>query len=126
MIYVVAILVVILPVAWLGSEFQDRRGVRIVLGVLSLSLSFVIAISVGSLQTLNYNAWYGGASSDLISATLVQLDAGEVEKVRSELKVLQEKYRPTYENRADYDDLVRQYVNALGVSEESLRQKSDP
>jgi cytochrome c biogenesis protein CcdA len=50
-------LTITLPIAWLASEFQDRRWVRIAAGIAALSMSFLVATGVGSLERLNANAW---------------------------------------------------------------------
>src|SRR4051794_20313355 len=102
----VLILVVVLPFAWLTSEFQHRRWLRVILGTSAILLSFGVAYLVGSLARLNYNAWYGGATKELIDTTIGELEAGNTDLVLSSLKRLQANYRPTYESRANYDELV--------------------
>ena len=107
-------LAVAFPVAWLAAEFQPRRWPRIALGCCSIGASFLIALAVGSLEHLNANAWYGGASQRLIDATIHELESGNTERVVEELRTLQSEFHPSYENRARYDGLVDDYVSRLG------------
>jgi hypothetical protein len=96
------------PVAWFASEFQHRRWLRIAAGAAALSMCFGVAFLAGTLQMFNANAWFGSATKDLIDATIEELEAGRQERVLSALKKLQHEYRPTYENRARYDELAEQ------------------
>ena len=104
------LLVVSVPIAWFVSEFQNRRWPRLVLGCFAILSSFGVAGVVGSLERLNSNVWFGSASKELIDATIAELDAGNEDRVLQSLKVLQQKYSPTYENRARYDVLIRETV----------------
>ena len=106
--YFVLLLTIVLPFAWLASEFQSRRWLRVILGATAILLSFGVAFLVGSFVRLNYNAWYGGATKTLIDTTIIELQAGNTANVLSSLKRLQAKYEPTYENRGHYDELVNE------------------
>lgn len=107
------VLVVILPFGWLASELQDRRWLRLTLGTAAILLSFGVAFLVGSLTRLNYNAWYGGATQELIDTTISELEAGNVDRVLVSLRTLKAKYEPTYENRAHYDKLVKETTEKM-------------
>jgi hypothetical protein len=103
-------LTVALPIAWFISEFQPRTWLRLVLGCAAIGMSYLVATGVGLLQQLDYNAWYGDASRQLIDTTVVKLESGKMPEVIANLNWLSRNYQPTYENRADYDDLVAEYV----------------
>ncbi len=107
-------LCVALPVSWLVSEFQPRRWLRIALGCCAIGMCCLVAFVVGTFENFNANAWYGSASKELVDTTLLELEAGHSDKVIQELRVLQSKFQPTYENRARYDELVDEYVIGLG------------
>ena len=109
----ILILTIALPIAWFVSEFSAPRRVRLVLGTLAVLLSFGVAFIVDSLERLNSNAWFGGVTKDLIDTTVTELDAGRDENVVRALKELQAEFQPTYENRARYDELVRQTVDRM-------------
>ncbi len=72
-----------------------------------------VACLVGYLSRFNYNAWYGGASKDLIDTTITQLEDGKIDRVMSVLRRLNLDYQPTYENRAHYDELVNEAVSQM-------------
>lgn len=95
-----------LPVGWFISEFKSKRPVRIGLGIVSILLSFAVAWLVGTLQRLNYNAWYGAAAKDLVDAVVAKIELGDTDKVLAALKEFQSAYSPTYENRASFDKLA--------------------
>jgi len=114
MLPAILLLAVVLPFAWFVSEFWPHRVLRLVLGSSAIGLSFLIAYSVGSLEHLNANAWYGGASKNLIDTTVTELEKGNTEQVIRELKTLQNEFQPTYENRARYDKLIEGYLERLG------------
>jgi hypothetical protein len=110
---VIVTLAIGIPLGWFVSEFQDRRWLRLVLGAFAIFLSFGVAVFVGSLERLNSNAWFGFASKDLVDATIVELEAGNRDRVLRSLKVFQGKYSPTYENRARYDVLIEETVKQM-------------
>ncbi|MCE9548685.1 MAG: hypothetical protein K8T25_24675 [Planctomycetia bacterium] len=112
----IIILLVVLPTAWLICEFRSPRWIRIILGVSSLALSFVVAWGVGLISQFNYNAWYGGASSRLIDTVILNVESGNQDALLRELRQLKTDYHPTYENRARYDELVDQFVERLKLS----------
>jgi uncharacterized membrane protein YcjF (UPF0283 family) len=105
--------VVITPITWFVSEFQERRWLRLVLGTSAILLCFGVAFLVGSLERFNSNAWFGLASKELIDTTITELEAGHNDRVLQSLKGLQGQYAPTYENRARYDHLIEQAVKQM-------------
>lgn len=107
------ILAAALPLTWLASEFQPRRWLRILLGLLSLVMVGVVALAFVIGERFNYNAWYGFASAELIDTTIAEIEGGRTEKLLPALRSLREEFRPTYEYRAHYDSLVEQFVNQV-------------
>ncbi len=95
-----------LPVAWVIAEFRWKRPARITLGVLAILCSFGVASIIGMLSELRYNAWYGSVTKDLIDTTVHQIEDGQFDRVMTVLRSLNRQYHPTYENRANYRDLV--------------------
>ena len=118
-VYATLAIVVMVPIAWFLSEFQERRWLRILLGSISISLCFAVAVLVGKLERWNENAWYGFASKSLIEATIAGLESGEAERVLATYKRLQSEFSPTYENRARYDELVEKVVSEMRSEEQS-------
>ena len=114
MLPLIILLTIALPIAWIVSEFQDRRWIRITTGCAALAVSFLVAAGVGSLEHLNANAWYGGASKNLIDTTVEEIERGDTEQLLRELKILQDQFQPTYENRARYDKLIEEFMSRLG------------
>ncbi|AMV41000.1 hypothetical protein [Planctomyces sp. SH-PL62] len=110
-VYLVIVLMVVVPIGWFASEFQERRWLRLALGTFAILLSFGVALLIGAtFERLNSNAWFGEATGNLLQATVVELEAGRPENALRSLKQLQQEYRPTYENRARYDVLVEEAV----------------
>lgn len=124
LLLLILILVIVLPVAWLASEFQSTRPLRIALGISAIGISYLVAWSVGQLERFNSNIWFGTASKDLIDNTITELENGNTEQVIAELRTLREKLHPTYENRADYDKLVATYIYAISDSP-TLGERND-
>ncbi|MBC8350839.1 MAG: hypothetical protein H8E66_02560 [Planctomycetes bacterium] len=104
------VLVVVLPLVWLASEFYDNRELRILFGVLAIAMSFLVAFVVGSLEQLRSNSYFGETSKKLIETTVTELESGNSEQVLVHLKKLQAEYHPTYEMRANYQGLVDEYA----------------
>lgn len=101
--------IIALPIAWLVSEFRGSRALRISLGILSIGVMATCIWALNSVLTrLNYNAWYGGATGDLISTSLQQIEDGHLDRVLKVWRGLDQQYRPTYENRAHYKELVEE------------------
>jgi hypothetical protein len=102
-------IIIALPIAWLVSEFRAKRGLRIALGVLAIGITATCSWFLGFvLTTLNHNAWYGGATGDLIRTSLLQIEDGHLDRVLKVWRGLDQQYHPTYENRARYDELVKE------------------
>jgi len=116
------VIVVGLPVAWFVAEFRGGAGLRRLLGVLAILSACGVAFIVGQLNRLSYNAWYGAASKSLIDASIERLQQGDTDAVLSEWRKLQGRFKPTYEHRAHYDELVKETVRGLGESREVPRQ----
>src|SRR5690348_681547 len=110
---IVLLLTVTTPIAWFASEFQNRIWLRLILGCAAIFLCFGVAFVVGSLEMFNANAWFGGATQDLVNTAVEQMEAGKTEQVLAALKNLQKTYQPTYENRARYDKLVETAVQDM-------------
>ncbi len=120
------LLVVAAPIAWLASEFQDRRRLRIGLGIAAILFSFGVAALVGSFERFNSNAWFGRATKELIDAAILELEAGNGDRVLRSLKDLQGQYSPTYENRARYDLLVQDTVKKMRSPAKKALEQGNP
>ena len=92
------------------------RWLRIVLGCVAIATSFLVAASVGMLQQINYNTWYGDASQQLVQTTLRELEANHTPQVIENLKLLDVRFHPSYENRGSFDKIVKDYVDRLNKS----------
>jgi hypothetical protein len=110
---IVLLIVVALPVAWFASEFGERRRLRIVLGIAAIGAAMGGACVFGYLSRLNYNAWYGRASKELVETAVTQIEDGNSDRVMSVLRRLNRDYQPTYENRAHYDEPVDDAVSQM-------------
>jgi hypothetical protein len=106
-------IVLILPVAWLVAELYGSRWQRITLGILAILSSFAVAWLVGSLQMFSANAWFGNATKELVNTTVSELERGRTDQVLASLKQLQTHYRPTYDTRSRYDEMVHQAVKQM-------------
>jgi hypothetical protein len=102
----ILLLVIAIPIGWFIAEFRANRPIRITLGVLAIMCCYGVAAMVGSLSMLSYNAWFGSATKDLINTTVEQVADGELDRVMKVLRALNRQYQPTYENRANYLELV--------------------
>jgi len=107
---VVIVLIAAAPIYWFASEYQNRRWLRLVLGCLAILVSFGIGANV---ERFNSNSWFGNASKELVDATVSELEAGNKDGVLRSLRTLQQKYSPTYEHRARYNDLVKETVSEM-------------
>lgn len=103
-----------LPIAWLIAEFYGGRWLRISLGILAIGIVALGTWALNSVLTrFNYNAWYGGATGDLIRTSIKETENGNFDRVLKIWRGLEQQYRPTYENRAQYADLVREATSRM-------------
>ncbi len=108
------VLIVGLPVAWLIAEFKADRAIRISLGVLAFGVAILCTSGLSKLLTqFNYNARFGGATKELIATSVAEIEDGHLERVLKVWRGLNSQYRPTYENRAGYFELVTGAVEAM-------------
>ena len=106
-------MLIAVPIGWFASEFQPRRWLRLILGVLSILMALCVAVFLNVLDRFQYNADYGFASKELIDAAVLELEAGNRDRVLRSLKDLQGRFKPTYENRANYTTLVNETVKSM-------------
>ena len=95
---------------WLALS-SDRQWLRILLALLHWMSSGRLCRR--SVDRLNYNANYGAASAKLIETVIVNVECGNEAALLRELKQLQKQYHPTYENTANYDQLVQDFVDRM-------------
>jgi hypothetical protein len=124
-VYLVLLTVIALPIAWFISEFSNRRALRIVLGIIAIASTMGVSYIVGHLYEMSYNAWYGSASKDLVDTTISEIEDGKIDRVMKVLRGLDLQYRPTYQNRANYDELVREAVIRMKGNDELEKGKWD-
>ncbi|HUQ69787.1 MAG TPA: hypothetical protein VM165_09710 [Planctomycetaceae bacterium] len=125
MLPIVVFVIVLLPIAWLASEFQDRRWIRITAGCAALLSVGGVAFAVGSLERLNSYSWFGDVTKDFVDGTIVGLEAGRHPQVLDALRKMQAEYNPTYENRARYDELVQAYLRSLKTPVDAMTESPD-
>jgi hypothetical protein len=105
--FLILALTIAVPVAWLLSEIHGNRPLRITLGILAIAVTTVlVSVLSTALSKFNYNAWYGGATKELLETSLNQIEDGHQERVLKVWRGLNAQYQPTYENRAKYLELV--------------------
>jgi hypothetical protein len=119
------VVLIVLPVSWFLSELQHRKWLRMLLGTASLLGCSAVAFLGGSLtENLNANSYFGYATKELIDSTLSELKAGNTDGVIAGLQQLQQHYRPTYENRAQYELLMQQAVSSMRLSRQEIDDHS--
>lgn len=109
----IAIIIIGLPIAWLVSEFRGGRVLRIALGLLAIGVVATCWALSTIVSRFNYNAWYGGATGDLISTSLHEIEDGNLDRVLRVWRGLDQQYHPTYENRARYKQLVEEATRRM-------------
>lgn len=114
LLLLILLLTIALPLAWIASEYSNRRWLRVLLGCGAIGMSFLVAFGVGKLEHMSASVWYGNASQNLLDVTIEELEKGNGEQVLRELKELQREYHPSYEDRGGYDKAVEGYVERLG------------
>ena len=112
-IIILLIITATLPIAWLAAEFRARIAVRRTLGVITILWSFGVAALVGALHDFNANVYFTTASKELLEASVQQLRAGKTEAVLREWSRANDEFGPTYENRARYQQIIKQAVEGM-------------
>jgi hypothetical protein len=113
----IIILIFALPIAWLASEYlRSPRWLCIVLGVCAIAMSFGVFHVGSGFERWNYNAWYGDAARKLLDAEIAALEGGKTEAVLTELRRFREELHPTYETRANYDELAMQAADRINAA----------
>ena len=110
----VILVILFILAAWFVAELSEYRWLRIAVGGFSLTTAIgftYFAASIG--ERFNSNAWYGFATKDLIDSTIANIESGNTKPLLVELKTLQAKFQPTYENRARYDQLVADFIERM-------------
>lgn len=105
--------VILLLIGWIASEFQSSRALRLSMGLLSLGAVLTTAVGFGLVQRLTYNAWYGGATAQLMDTVITEIRSGRSDQLVPRLEELRREFHPTYENRAHYDDAITEFVSNI-------------
>ena len=132
LLIILPIITILIAISWFISEFTTKKKwLRCLLGISALILCAIsieqwTAIS-SILKKFNYNAYYGFASKQLVNTTIERLESGETETVLKSLKKLQEDFRPTYETKADYCELVSKAVKDMNTTskDNSINSSTD-
>ena len=112
--YLFLFLLFILPIAWLIAEFKFNRIARISLGFASFVwIGVCVTGLIGVTTKFQFDIWYGENTKSLIDESVHQLEAGNTSKVLKTFKQLQEQFKPTYENKAEYNLLVSNAVSGM-------------
>jgi hypothetical protein len=112
--YLFLFLLFVLPIAWLIAEFKFNRAARICLGLTSFVwIGMCVAGLVGVTTKFQFDIWYGENTKSLIDESIHQLEAGNTNQVLKTFKQLQEQFKPTYENKAEYNILVSNAVSSM-------------
>lgn len=111
--WLIVVVLAICPLLWLISEFQSRVWLRILLGVGGMVGVFVVTSLLTMSERFETNSYFSFTSKELIESTIAGLKNGESERVLNGLEALNESYAPTYENKANYQELVRNYSKRL-------------
>lgn len=99
--------IVAIPIGWLASEFWNNRPLRITLGILAIiSTAFCVCAVNHFLTDIGYNTYFGNATKDLIETSLAQAKDEHLDRVLQAWRDLNSQYHPTYENCAEYKELV--------------------
>jgi hypothetical protein len=118
MLVLLIVLTFLLPLAWLLSEAQRHRWVSVVLGVCAIAVCSFVAYGAGRIPLVfQLNTEFTGASRKLIDSVVIQLEAGNSDKVLADLKVLQHTVYENYEDYPRYTEIVDKFVAKLDVSE---------
>ena len=101
--------VVLMPIIWLGCEFQHRIWLRIVAGIAAMTAVFMVSQLYLAVKGFDSNSYFGTANQEFIRATINGLKNGNSDAVLEELQSFYDSYEPTYETRANYEELVEAY-----------------
>jgi hypothetical protein len=106
---IIVAMMIAVPIAWVVSESRGGRRLRNTMRILA---SIVMAAWIWGLSSwltsINNNAWYGNATRDLIRTSIQQIEDGRLDRVLKIWRGLDQQYRPNYENRGRYDELVKE------------------
>jgi hypothetical protein len=107
------LLAILLPFAWLASEFQSRRWLRITLGLGALVGVFCISAILSVMDGIDSNSYFSVANCELLDSTIDGLASEQSDVVLKELRSFRDNYEPTYENRSNYQEKVAAYSKKL-------------
>ena len=114
MLELLLLITAVLPLAWLLSETQRHRWISVVLGIASLVIVGFVMFGWAAIRTgIDLSVSYGEASKSLATAIDEELDAGNVDHVKQELKRFIQVYHPNYENTPRYDEMIGETVERL-------------
>ncbi len=114
-ILVVILFFLILTVFISVAAFSQRKTVRITSAILAFAWACLMFVVARWVESLNQNAQYSSAASEMLNACIVGLEQGREEVVLGEMKKMSSELEVTYENRGNFKELAEQMTENLKV-----------
>jgi hypothetical protein len=99
---------------WVAA-FSQRKSVRISSAILAFGWACLMFIAARWVESLNHNAWYSSAASEMLKACIGGLEQGREEVVLGEMKKMSDQLEVTYENRGNFRELAEQMTENLNI-----------
>lgn len=84
---------------------QTRRR-RIVGAVVAFGWSCLMFTAASMVESFNLNIWYSSAADGLLESSVDAIEAGQADRVSTELSAMREKLVVTYEHRGNFNELA--------------------
>lgn len=84
---------------------QTRRR-RVVGAVVAFGWSCLMFMAASTVESFNLNIWYSSAADGLLESSVVAIEAGQADRVATELSAMREKLAGTYEHRGNFNELA--------------------
>lgn len=97
------------------AAISERKSVRISSAIIAFGLACLMFVAASWVESLNQNARYSSAASEMLNACIVGLEQGREEVVLGEMKKMSSELKVTYEYRVNFKELAEQMVENLQV-----------
>jgi hypothetical protein len=109
----------ILTALVVGSVMCDRKGSRILFGIVTMAWSGLMFLAARTAESYDLNIWYSGAAAKLLDESIKAMDAGRPADVAAAFKRMSASLELTYENRGNFRELANEASSGMARKREA-------
>ena len=105
-----------------GTALSQRKVVRLVSALAAFGWACLMFNAASWVESLNYNAWYSSAASQMLNACIGGIEQGRQAAVLTEMRRMTNELEVTYEHRGKFKELAERAASSLTTMKAGSRR----